>query len=66
MPIELNLLFVRQPLKLIVSFVNTSFVNSPISIRDKVREVSGVLDAYIKHKHYQHATKLLKTNGKPL
>ncbi|XP_063688418.1 exocyst complex component 4-like isoform X2 [Bolinopsis microptera] len=29
---------------------------------DKVREVSGVLDAYIKHKHYQHATKLLKTN----
>ena len=31
--------------------------------RDKVREVSGVLDNYIKHKHYQHATRLLKTNG---
>lgn len=29
---------------------------------DKVREVSGVLDNYIKHKHYQNATKLLKTN----
>ncbi|KAL5262782.1 hypothetical protein ACHWQZ_G008246 [Mnemiopsis leidyi] len=29
---------------------------------DKVREVSGVLDNYIKHKHYQHATRLLKTN----
>jgi hypothetical protein len=41
-------------------------LNNNVSFRDKVREVSGVLDNYIKHKHYQHATKLLKTNGENL
>ena len=60
--IEFSYWFLSRSIASLMSYLLEWF--STIShIRDKVREVSGVLDNYIKHKHYQHATRLLKTNG---